>query len=79
MDVGIQVEWTSQSAGVTKTKRGVIVAVVPPNQDAESCLPAGTKSNSISYGVPRDHESYLVQVGGSARLYWPRVKGLEIR
>jgi len=30
------------------------------------------------YGIPRNHESFLVKVDGRGRgLYWPRVKDVE--
>ena len=64
--VGDKVSWTSQSAGVTKTKTGVVVEV----------LPAGCKTGR-KFGAPRDHESYLVKVGRSEKLYWPRVCHLK--
>jgi hypothetical protein len=74
--------WTSQSAGFTRTKEGPIVQVV-----ASGKLP-------IDYGVkvgdsalPRDHVSYVVRASvldgsvaqlGRTKLYWPRVKHLEL-
>lgn len=73
------VVWMSQSGGFTKEKTGIIVAVVPPQTPAGTCLPQGCKSNSsLGYGFSRDHESYLVQIGKSSRLYWPLVKNLSL-
>jgi hypothetical protein len=72
------VAWTSQAGGFQKLKVGQIVAVVPVRTSAKSCLPNGFDSNSsCGYGMSRDHESYLVQVGNSCRLYWPQVKNLR--
>ena len=79
MRVGTAVEWESQSNGSTTLKRGVIVAVVPAHKDPTKHIPPDMKCNSISYGAPRNHESYLVQVGNSVSLYWPRVKQLSFR
>ena len=76
---GTEVEWSSQAAGITRTKRGLVVEVVP----------AGEKSMLMSpypVGLPRDHESYVIRasvVNGSerqkrrTRLYWPKVKYLS--
>lgn len=63
--VGDEVEWTSSSAGVTKTKRGRVERVIPPSGEPGVRNP----------GLPRDHESYVVRAGG--RLYWPRVAALQ--
>lgn len=38
--------------------------------------PWGTVLRSIP-GMPRDHETYLVSVGESTRLYWPRASLLR--
>jgi hypothetical protein len=71
------VRWTSQSAGITRTKQGVVVKV----------LDAQEVPNEIRHpGMPRKHESYLIRasvIDGSeqqrrrTRLYWPRVSKLE--
>ena len=39
--IGQTVTWTSQSQGVQKTKTGIIIAIVEPNQDAAKFLPEG--------------------------------------
>ena len=73
---GDTVEWTSQSAGTIKTKRGEIWAVVPAGTDPRALIPPGA-AESGGFGSiggclsSRPHESYLVDVGGV--LYWPRV------
>jgi hypothetical protein len=68
--VGDIVEWTSQAAGCTRTKRGEVVEVVPAG-----CQPVPMSKNR-NPGNARDHESYLVRVKG-AGLYWPRVSALR--
>jgi hypothetical protein len=70
--VGDRVTWNSQSAGYQKKKAGVVVAVVPPRCRVNDCIPCGFVLKSIP-GSPRQHESYLVRVGTTASLYWPRV------
>lgn len=70
------VTWTSQSQGYTRTKTGKIVAVVQAGQEPLTKVPEG-----CSLGKPgwvRDHESYLVQVDGKKRLYWPLVSKLSL-
>lgn len=76
--VGDAVQWTSQAGGYTKTKSGIIVAVVPAKESALNRIPEGfIKPAPQTVGGYRDHESYLVQVGRQRRLYWPRVANLE--
>jgi hypothetical protein len=70
--IGNRVTWESQSAGYSKKKSGVVVAVVPPRQRVNDCIPCGFVLKSVP-GKSRQHESYLVRVGTSASLYWPRV------
>ena len=75
MKIGDKVSWVSQSGGYTKEKQGVVVAIVPKNTAVG--LPEGyTANSSAGYGGCRDHESVLVQVGTSRRLYWPRMSAL---
>jgi hypothetical protein len=68
------VHWTSQAAGISKTKEGPVVAVVPagklPDRKEFSTLYTGP-----GVGSPRNHESYVIKAGG--RLYWPRVSALR--
>lgn len=64
--VGDTVQWTSQSAGTWKTKRGVIEMVVP----------AGKRPSLRGAGLPRNHGSYVARVGG--RSCWPLVSKLAL-
>jgi hypothetical protein len=73
--IGDKVQWTSQSAGYSKTKSGVIVAIVPIGYPPQASLLDNYELKSVP-GMCRDHESYLVAVGKSKRLYWPRVSNL---
>lgn len=76
--IGDHVTWTSQSKGYTTTKHGVVVAVVPAEKDAHNCIPFGyCCRSSCGFGSPRRHESYLIRVGKSRRLYWPVVSILK--
>jgi len=76
--LGQTVEWTSQAGGWTKTKRGTIVAIVPAGRKPSECL-YGDHYRVDAYGsLGRNHESYLVQVGSSRRLYWPLVAKLQV-
>lgn len=68
---GNKVKWTSQSAGHTKTKEGIISEVVPAGSP-----PIGYKPNGGPAGCARNHESYVVTVG--KRTYWPRVSQLSL-
>lgn len=72
--LGDPVTWTSQAAGFEKTKTGTIVAVVPPMGNPRHLVPEGMSLDAS--GLHREHESYLVRVGNSKRLYWPVVKRL---
>ncbi len=74
--LGKTVEWTSQAGGRSKTKRGTVVAVVLPGGHPKDYIGSGHTVDAGSLG--RDHESYLVQVGRSKRLYWPLVSKLQV-
>jgi len=78
---GDLVSWTSQSAGYTKTKHGVVAAVVPagayPSREKFLQLYRGP-----GVGMHRDHVSYVVHVPsltgrGAGTFYWPRAAALE--
>lgn len=51
--VGQRVTWTSQAAGRTKTKMGVIVAIVPANTQPGTRVPAGLSLEGP--GLSRSH------------------------
>lgn len=79
--LGQQVAWTSQSAGVAKIKAGEIDEVVPagkyPDRSRFEALYRGP-----GVGLHRGHESYVVLVPGKTprskgKLYWPRVTHLR--
>lgn len=76
--LGDQVEWTSRGGARTKAKAGTIEVVIPAGQHLES----EQAKEADAYGLPRDHESYLVRVGRTAnrkgKLYWPRVGDLDL-
>jgi len=68
LKVGSKVTWKSQSRGYYTIKEGTIIAVVPAGEWATKY---GYKPNGGPPGVPRNHETYVVQVGN--RTYWPMV------
>lgn len=70
--VNDKVKWASQAGSYEKTKKGVIVQIVPAGIHPQvlvdhACLPRGIMGNN-----PRKHESYLVRVDQQPRCYWPR-------
>ncbi|MCP3965621.1 MAG: hypothetical protein GY718_04595 [Lentisphaerae bacterium] len=84
---GDDVRWSSQAQGTWKKKTGQIIAVVPPRSQPEDTLYQKNINTaeyySYEFGNPRDHESYIIAVNGKTnrakpRLYWPKVKGLEL-
>ena len=81
MKLGDKVYWTSQAQGFTKRKEGVIVAVVPMNQDPKDYVPQDAGGVFFQLKFPggfRDHESYLIRVGKKRTLYWPLAKNLHM-
>lgn len=76
--IGDTVTWTSQAGGNAKTKTGKVTWVIPAGCLAGSYqLVEQGFSTHRCQGRERDHESYLIQVGKSKRLYWPLVKYLK--
>jgi hypothetical protein len=73
--IGDVVTWTSQSAGTRKEKTGTVIAVVPACVGPYKFVKWPHRLRSD--GLVRNHESYLVQVGRSNNLYWPRVSQLR--
>jgi len=79
LSLGLEVSWSSQAGGYTKTKRGTIVAVILPGE-----LPDRSRFLSLykdsGVGSSRDHVSYVVAVEkgkGKPRFYWPRTSALR--
>lgn len=79
--LGDHVTWTSQAAGCTRTKTGLIEEVLPP-----MIMPNRKRFErlyrSSGVGGPRDHVSYVVRVPtksgrGVGSLYWPRASALQ--
>lgn len=74
-----KVKWTSSSNGSTKTKVGVIVDVIPTKGRIHECH---REYGLEGYGLPREHESYVVHVAGNTekskgKRYWPLVNKLK--
>lgn len=83
--VGSKVKWQSSAAGSWTEKQGIVVAIIPATADVrreiDTRVKAGTHRSNYGFGMPRDHESYLVEVRqsmkGKAILYWPVVSRLQ--
>lgn len=69
-EVGDTVEWTSQAGGNTRTKRGRIAEIVPPN----------IRPNVPKIAGVRQEISYVVEVprAKSVARYWPRIASLKL-
>jgi hypothetical protein len=76
-DVGQKVKWTSQSGGYVKKKEGVVVFIIPSGKIPYDFIRGTTFSGDKLSTNPRAHQSYLVQIGRSMILYWPRVCHLK--
>jgi hypothetical protein len=80
ISLGDTVKWSSQSAGYTKEKTGIVEEVVSAKGvPSRERFPQLYKSAGV--GLPRDHVSYVVRVPGktaksAGTAYWPRVSGL---
>jgi hypothetical protein len=81
--IGKTVTWTSQSAGVSKTKTGKVVAVVAAGAIVGATIRRRpdlakyrTCNSMPNPGITRDHNSVLVAVDND--LYWPLVSKLEV-
>jgi hypothetical protein len=84
MKQGSKVTWTSSSAGVTKTKQGVVIEVVPPKTTPRMAAIADRNDAKCAYGggLSRSKESYVVLVAGETprhkpTVYWPLVNALK--
>ena len=71
--LGYWVEWTSQSQGFEKTKRGTVFKIVRAGEDPD---PGTLRVLGAGFGMPRNHDSVLVRVGNVA--YWPKVSKLRV-
>lgn len=83
-NVGDAVQWTSQSQGSSKTKRGTVHAIVPVGRTATVFIPKGTPKASIKFdGLYSDRERYVIAVprgGKSVKVdyYCPRPSLLQL-
>lgn len=77
LTVGTRVRWTSASQGYTKTKEGVIEAVVAPGHTPHDFVDISDNQRRKFTSNPRDHVSYLVRVR-KCTFYWPLVKNLTV-
>lgn len=88
---GDTVTWASSANGGTKTKTGVIIAVIPGGKKSHDKVSEEIRriqqshnTGAFGFGTGRDHESYLVAVpqGTTGRakpkVYWPNVKALSL-
>lgn len=71
---GDVVEWSSQAAGIAKTKRGVVAEVLRPDaRPSRERFPQLYTGSGVGFGRP--DVSYVVLVG--TRPYWPRTAALR--
>lgn len=72
-----QVHWSSRGGSTVKAKEGVVEHIIPAGEH----IPQALAKEADAYGLPRDHESYVVRVGKTdkrkGKLYWPQVKDLK--
>jgi hypothetical protein len=80
--VGDEVTWTSQANGGVITKKGTVVAILEPGEDATKHVIEASKAAGERYGSGRDrtgggtiHQRYLVKVpregvAGALAPYW---------
>lgn len=77
---GDHVIWTSQAGGKSKTKQGIVYLTVPPDTalvELAECFVNQTFNVRADFASRRKHESYVIQIPGELRLYWPLVKYLK--
>lgn len=85
IEVGKKVTWTSQAQGSDKTKTGTVIAIVPPQKDADMFLPPNLKPSHIKYDRHISiYERVLVAVpagknGKATHYYCPRKSVLEMQ
>lgn len=82
VEVGDFVEWTSQSGGTRKTKRGIVIAVIPAKRPVFPHLPSGLPKSRIKVGSEfSKFDRALVEVprktGRGSDYYAPRIKWLK--
>jgi hypothetical protein len=89
--IGDRVKWTNGGSGHKRTKRGIVLQVIPADEfwsrlgAVVSCKEKFGKEPAFAAVQPvkaRKHESYLVIVppkteGRAPRLYWPFTSKLE--
>lgn len=82
--VGNCVSWSSHSASGKTGKKGIVRFVVPAGGVPSLIVRENGRHWKIKYStspLPRDHESYLIEVKGpeghKPRLYWPVVSKLK--
>ncbi|WP_035295989.1 hypothetical protein [Brevibacillus thermoruber] len=81
--VGDTVEWMSQAGGITKTKRGKVLTIIYPGEDAYILTPPGTFASQLKGQRISMFPRALVEVprgGQSAKcdyytphVNWPRL------
>lgn len=80
-EVGDKVLWCTPCPGenmpFSAGHIGKVFAIVEPNTNPYNYIGTEFKPySSRGFGKPRNHRSYLVQLGKSKRLYWPLVQYL---
>ena len=79
--IGTEVEWTSQAQGTDRTKRGVVIAHLPPMARLSKVIPPGTPRSRIKGEELSTRRRYVVAVrrpkGRVTYYYTPVAEWLE--
>lgn len=79
--IGTEVEWTSQSQGWWKAKRGIVIAHLEPGQRLSQVIPPGTPRSRIRGEEISTRRRYVVAVrrpnGRVTYYYTPVAEWLE--
>lgn len=83
MKVGDKVKWSSQAGGVWKEKRGTLIALLAPEQDALKMLPSELPKSRFKGERFSENFRGMVEVprGGKSSLsdfYAPRMSALVL-
>ncbi len=82
INIGDNVRWESQALGCYTSKKGTVIAILPPDEDAFPYLPMDTKKSHIKFQNRSSIKRVLVKVMAGANhdiahYYAPRVSVLE--
>lgn len=80
---GTPIQWESQSGGYYKQKKGIVIAFIPPGENAEKYLPSGTLRSHIKFqnrsSIPRVLVKVMTGVNSDIETFYaPRASMLEV-